>query len=249
MKKGVMYTAGSIIILIICLIAFVLPSSLGRATNNNALNFGNYNDRKILFLPGTGKKDHVSVRAFLAFCVFVRRINGFSVEQNAHRRSAIQIVSALHITERFYEFRKIPDPKSRMIRIVGSVRLDDHIGKRSGLRNADSACVDFAAKHIGVTLIICVILNDLPVYNQRWAKGKTIDYRTFKSIEIRFGRLADDMEIALFVDDQRVKAVKTVLVGRSIVLDKLALTDDMPAITVEIVAVSVTVNRQYGINM
>ena len=55
-----MYTAGSIIILIICLIAFVLPSSLGRATNNNALNFGNYNGRKITYEQGSDFANFVS---------------------------------------------------------------------------------------------------------------------------------------------------------------------------------------------
>ena len=60
MKKGVMYTAGSIIILIICLIAFVLPSSLGRATNNKALDFGNYNGRKITYEQGSDFANFVS---------------------------------------------------------------------------------------------------------------------------------------------------------------------------------------------
>ena len=55
-----MYTAGSIIILIICLIAFVLPSSLGRATNNQALEFGNYNGRKISYEQGSDFADFVS---------------------------------------------------------------------------------------------------------------------------------------------------------------------------------------------
>ena len=60
MKKGVMYTAGSIIILIICLIAFVLPSSLGRATNNKPLEFGSYNGRKITYEQGSDFADFVS---------------------------------------------------------------------------------------------------------------------------------------------------------------------------------------------
>ena len=60
MKKGVMYTAGSIIILIICLIAFVLPSSLGRATNNQALEFGRYNGRKISYEQGSDFANFVS---------------------------------------------------------------------------------------------------------------------------------------------------------------------------------------------
>ena len=60
MKKGVMYTAGSIIILIICLIAFVLPSSLGRATNNKAMEFGRYNGRKISYEQGSDFANFVS---------------------------------------------------------------------------------------------------------------------------------------------------------------------------------------------
>jgi len=60
MKKGVMYTAGSIIILIICLIAFVLPSSLGRATNNKPLEFGSYNGRKITYEQGSDFANFIS---------------------------------------------------------------------------------------------------------------------------------------------------------------------------------------------
>ena len=60
MKKGVMYTAGSIIILIICLIAFVLPTTLGKAANQKPLEFGSYNGRKITYEQGSDFADFVS---------------------------------------------------------------------------------------------------------------------------------------------------------------------------------------------
>lgn len=60
MKKGVMYTAGSIIILIICLIAFVLPSTLGRAANQKPLEFGSYNGRKIAYEQGSDFANFIS---------------------------------------------------------------------------------------------------------------------------------------------------------------------------------------------
>ena len=60
MKKGVMYTAGSIIILIICLIAFVLPSTLGKAVNQKPLEFGSYDGRKITYEQGSDFADFVS---------------------------------------------------------------------------------------------------------------------------------------------------------------------------------------------
>ena len=54
MKKGLLYTIGASIILIICFIAFVLPSSLSRATQQqNALVFGKYNGKKISYEYGS----------------------------------------------------------------------------------------------------------------------------------------------------------------------------------------------------
>ena len=54
MKKGVLYTFGASIILIICFIAFVLPSSLSRAAEQQeALVFGKYNGRKISYEYGS----------------------------------------------------------------------------------------------------------------------------------------------------------------------------------------------------
>lgn len=50
MKKGVLYSAGSIIILIICLFSFVLPSALGNNTNPNKLpDFGKYDGKAIRY--------------------------------------------------------------------------------------------------------------------------------------------------------------------------------------------------------
>lgn len=60
MKKGVMYTAGSIIILIICFIAFVLPSTFGNAVNQKPLEFGKYNGKKITYEQGSDFADFVS---------------------------------------------------------------------------------------------------------------------------------------------------------------------------------------------
>ena len=54
MKKGVLYTFGASIILIICFIAFVLPSSLSRAADQQeGLVFGKYNGRKISYEYGS----------------------------------------------------------------------------------------------------------------------------------------------------------------------------------------------------
>ena len=63
MKKGALYTAGSIVILIICLIAFVLPASLGRGGNQKALEFGKYNGRKIAYESGSDFANFVSYYA------------------------------------------------------------------------------------------------------------------------------------------------------------------------------------------
>ena len=50
MKKGVLYSAGSITILIICLFSFVLPSALGNNTNPNKLpDFGKYDGKSIRY--------------------------------------------------------------------------------------------------------------------------------------------------------------------------------------------------------
>ena len=54
MKRGVLYTIGASIILIICFIAFVLPSSLSKAAQQQeGLVFGKYNGRKISYEYGS----------------------------------------------------------------------------------------------------------------------------------------------------------------------------------------------------
>lgn len=54
MKKGVLYTIGASIILIICFIAFVLPSSLSRTSQQQeGLVFGKYNGKKISYEYGS----------------------------------------------------------------------------------------------------------------------------------------------------------------------------------------------------
>ena len=54
MKKGVLYTIGASIILIICFVAFVLPSSLSRvADQQEGLVFGKYNGKKISYEYGS----------------------------------------------------------------------------------------------------------------------------------------------------------------------------------------------------
>lgn len=63
MKKGVSYTVGSVVILIICLIAFVLPASLGKGGNQKALEFGKYNGRKITYESGSDFANFVTYYA------------------------------------------------------------------------------------------------------------------------------------------------------------------------------------------
>lgn len=53
MKKGVLYTVGSIIILVISFIAFILPSSLGSGSEMNGTVYGEYNGRKISTKQGS----------------------------------------------------------------------------------------------------------------------------------------------------------------------------------------------------
>ena len=61
MKKGVLYTIGASIILIICFIAFVLPSSLSRATQQQeGLVFGKYNGKKISYEYGSDFTEFLS---------------------------------------------------------------------------------------------------------------------------------------------------------------------------------------------
>ncbi|MCR4733740.1 MAG: SurA N-terminal domain-containing protein [Treponema sp.] len=49
MKKGILYTVGSVIILILCFIAFILPSSLGRGSQSTIPVFGSYNKKQIRY--------------------------------------------------------------------------------------------------------------------------------------------------------------------------------------------------------
>ena len=66
MKKGVLYTIGASIILIICFIAFVLPSSLSRAAQQQeGLVFGKYNGKKIVYEYGSDFTEFLSQYAQL----------------------------------------------------------------------------------------------------------------------------------------------------------------------------------------
>ena len=66
MKKGVLYTFGASIILIICFIAFVLPSSLSRtAQQEEGLVFGKYNGKKISYEYGSDFTNFLSQYAQL----------------------------------------------------------------------------------------------------------------------------------------------------------------------------------------
>ena len=61
MKKGVLYTFGASIILIICFIAFVLPSSLSKtAQQQEGLVFGKYNGKKISYEYGSDYTNFLS---------------------------------------------------------------------------------------------------------------------------------------------------------------------------------------------
>ena len=66
MKKGVLYTFGASIILIICFIAFVLPSSLSKtAQQQEGLVFGKYNGKKISYEYGSDFTNFLSQYAQL----------------------------------------------------------------------------------------------------------------------------------------------------------------------------------------
>lgn len=61
MKKGVLYTVGATIILVICFVAFVLPSSLGRSqARQEGVEFGKYNGKKIAYEYGSDFNDFLS---------------------------------------------------------------------------------------------------------------------------------------------------------------------------------------------
>ena len=61
MKKGVLYTIGASVILVICFIAFVLPSSLSRtAQQQEGLVFGKYNGKKISYEYGSDFTEFLS---------------------------------------------------------------------------------------------------------------------------------------------------------------------------------------------
>lgn len=49
MKKGILYTVGSVIILILCFVAFILPSSLGKGNQSNMPVFGKFDKKQIRY--------------------------------------------------------------------------------------------------------------------------------------------------------------------------------------------------------
>ena len=66
MKKGVLYTFGASIILIICFVAFVLPSSLSKTQQQQeGLVFGKYNGKKIVYEYGSDFTNFLSQYAQL----------------------------------------------------------------------------------------------------------------------------------------------------------------------------------------
>lgn len=61
MKKGVVYTASSVIILLICVVAFVLPSTLMNGKSGDQLPaFGKFNGKEIKYEQGSTLSDYVS---------------------------------------------------------------------------------------------------------------------------------------------------------------------------------------------
>ena len=57
------------------------------------------------------------------------------------------------------------------------------------------------------------------------------------------------MEISLVINDQRVKSVKSVFICSSVMLDQLSLAYDVASVSVEIVTVPVSVDREDRVHM
>ena len=93
MKKGVLYTFGASIILIICFIAFVLPSSLsGAADQQEGLVFGKYNGKKISYEYGSDFTNFLSQYAemFRSQGQEITQSNQFSLYSYAFNSTVIK---------------------------------------------------------------------------------------------------------------------------------------------------------------
>ncbi len=93
MKKGVLYTIGASIILIICFIAFVLPSSLSRAADQQeGLVFGKYNGKKIVYEYGSDFTDFLSQYAemFRNQGIEINSSNQYQIYQYAFNSTVIK---------------------------------------------------------------------------------------------------------------------------------------------------------------
>ena len=61
MKKGLSYSIASVVVLVICLIAFVLPSTMSGGQNPDKLPpFGKYDGKKIEYVQGSDFANYVS---------------------------------------------------------------------------------------------------------------------------------------------------------------------------------------------
>ena len=106
MKKGVLYTIGASIILIICFIAFVLPSSLSRvADQQEGLVFGKYNGKKIVYEYGSDFTNFLSQYAemFRNQGIDINSSNQYQIYNYAFNSTVIKMAQEEALKDAGYE--------------------------------------------------------------------------------------------------------------------------------------------------
>ena len=106
MKKGVLYTFGASIILVICFVAFVLPSSLSReAQQQEGLVFGKYDGKKISYEYGSDFTNFLSQYAqmYRNQGVEITQSNQFTIYSYAFNSTVVKYAQEAELKKAGYE--------------------------------------------------------------------------------------------------------------------------------------------------
>jgi len=151
MKKGVLYTFGASIILIICFVAFVLPSSLSStAGQQEGLVFGKYNGKKISYEYGSDFTNFLSQYAemFRNQGIEINSSNQYQIYNYAFNSAVIKIAQEEALKQSGYEV-----PQDSINHKLKSYFTDaDGKFSRKAYKQADSTVIDNLTKDIEETL-------------------------------------------------------------------------------------------------
>ncbi len=151
MKKGVLYTFGASIILIICFVAFVLPSSLSRtAGQQEGLVFGKYDGKKISYEYGSDFTNFLSQYAemYRNNGMEINSSNQFTIYSYAFNSTVVKYAQEEVLKAAGYEVPQ--DSINRKVKVYFT-DADGKFSKKAYMQ-ADSSYIDNLTKSIKESL-------------------------------------------------------------------------------------------------